>query len=697
MVDRVAPVKHGSWTPAEVDLVEARMGQLVPGYRLCDYDAVTAWLVSCSVEGESRPSQLRRVLNEDPFRKVENEDGSWTSVVDGVPEAWFWLMFHRMLAPFRVPNPLTEIKWWCWVEMGRGRRAAANWWGGQSTMKSSFFGEFAYVQAAVWGRMAIGYVAGPWKNAMDDKVWGSALRDFAQEVEVHNPEVLAELGISVTQTAEYFRMKAGTMGQAEYKAVALAQAATVQGRKANQHGDGRRGITLLIVDEAIENSNIMALKGWRNLRSNVNAYFLTGCNPDPTLVMQPNVKAFCEPIARSPSQMRSARDFAWRTRIGWTFRLAWDNCPNKLLGRTEYVFMLNQGMMDAGESDEADARAGQFLAWGFGEGSSGAITDRARQVAGGVFDTFTWVSREHTVLCLDPAHGGRDPAVVTELASGKVSREVDRGTSRVIAGVRQEEVQVHRDYVADDRFFNDLQRLVDGGFTTSDAAEGIRVYAARMDNLVGSNYKLALDFAVLAFERGVPASHLTFDSSQRADFFGPMTQLIGANNLLWYYEGTRKLSAYPDWEIWPPETRSRSGHVFPILWKDRHSETMTALSIELANLAHSGYVVGGENIERGLDEMGTRPVVKRGARMDLVSKAEMKKSIAAGGLGLPSPAFAETLVMGAHLLIHHMGAINLGEKTELRVSEGGSTAGLPEGIFLGGGRPGIRGEVQRMR
>lgn len=675
----LAPAPHASWSDAQKQKVEESLRKVVPDYKITDYKRVHTFIKS---QGLETLLQIRDYIRSDPYMR---EDGVVVKELEGIPEAWLWSYWCRILMPEYTPNPLDEIKWWAWVEYGRGQQKCHNWWGGQSTIKSGFMAKFILTHMLTWGKYTIGYVAGPYKNATDDKVWKELTKDaFGKAAEAVNAlsEPYEDSGKKpAIATNEYFRINCIGIGEAEVKFVSLRENAAVRGKKALTKRK-REGISILAMDEGIENESLQAISGWSNFSNNMNSYFLTGCNPNPLQVKQPGVYPLAEPVdGRHETDMSREDDWAWRTRYGWVFRLGWlsdvgiGNIPNLVLGKDYYPFMMNQRNIDVISEWESHMQAAEMEAWGFDGSGSDRLTDTARQRMGGVFDNFRWHTREKRWISLDPAHGGKDPCVITQFQSGIVYRETMENMQQVIVVEKQKILPSKRDFRASKEMWEDVDRLVKSGYMEPEAREEFKKFSNKQEGKVTTNAQVVLGVMMEMMNNQIPKDHLVTDGSQRPDFMNMLYMLLGRQNIKYHYEGTRKVSEeLPNWRVYP--FRKKEGLNEPLLWKDKCMRSMSAMSMEFCEAGlHDGRVLGAENMKKGLSELHTRPLeMSRGSKIDLISKGKLTKSRASGGLGLPSPAYAETLAMGWHFGVHYLNALNLGDDEDKMLATGGSSA-----------------------
>jgi hypothetical protein len=609
---------------------------------------------------DSHPIVLvRNLLREDKTRQFPE-----------IPEAWWWIFFWRLLYNFHYePDPWFEVKWWLWLEM-RGQRSALNFAGCQNSGKSAFGAWFPLVQLIVWDKDCKAYLSGPYKTHTDDKLWGELEKEYS---------ILQSVGVPLKQLfdVEVIRKKCEftietQKGAGLIKFIASQEAASVVGSKTKDHSDtsGRKGISLFMVDEYVENTNTDMERGFGNFRSNYNSLLILACNPNPMTALHPNVVSFIDPIDRKRGEMRKDRDFRWRTRKGLVARFDWNNCPNRVLDKNRWPYLMNEIRRSSQTMESDDVRAGQLDAWPFGSDGANSLTDAQRQIAAGVFSEFYFENAPHLrILSVDPAFGGDDPAVYTILDVAQVNAGGQIRTRFV--GVEQGYIEgIDSNFIADAPFCRKVAEII-----SYREAKGDRDMKFLREIVVGSNVgpmaQGAVEAAHLCIVKRVPFDCFTFDASQRADCYDWIVKVFGHQNLVWWYEGSRRLITEEgeDWFRWPFRTRDekQAGTRYE-KWSDYCGRVITMIWAFACEVINNGYVINGSAIQKSLDELGAREVAATASgKVDVWSKEDIKRGTFQGKKipKMKSPAWAETLAMAIYFAVRFKNAIELGELPEL--------------------------------
>lgn len=681
MATYTLPYKHILGTFEEGNLTES-MQAVMPGFRLYNESLI----FNKAMEG-----RLRKVTGSDEvhiaplIRELLRKD--LCHRIPEIPEPWFWIAFSRLLWNFELmPDPYYEVKWWHWNE-SRGKMQCVNQWGCQNSGKSYFNGRFPAVQLVVWDADCNGFISGPYKIHTADKTWKEVDKAISQ-LQSRGINTEEAFSVKITKTANEV-IAHGKSGSGFVKFVASQDASSIQGGKSDKHTEnGRIGISLLEVDEFIENPNTDLDAAFGNFRSNFNSYTLFSCNPKPEKISAPSLASFSEPIGVQKRNLRKTKDFRWKTRKGLVVRFSWLNNPNKILGRTEFTHLLEEKRAAVQALEDDHIRAAQLDAWGFGAEGANTLTDAARQHAAGVFEKdFFYEKQPHLqILAIDPAFGGEDPAVFTHL---KVATVVHGGEPRTrFVGAEQGTISgIDRDFIADADFIRKVERIIryrhEKGDTNTEWLQDMRA-----GSQVGAMAQGAVEGATLAIEKGIPFDCVTFDASQRADCADWMFKVFGRKQFVWYYEGSRRLieEEGKDWFRWPYRTKdNKRGESDYEKWSDYCSRTITMIWAFGCELINQGFLIEGDTVQRGLNELGAREVaVSQGGKMDIWSKTDIKRGMFQGKKipKMASPAWGETLAMALYFGTRFKHAINLGDMPELSMHRGAAQTDYDEWLDL---------------
>ncbi len=536
--------------------------------------------------------------------------------------------------------------------------------------KSMFGATFPLIQLIVWDRDCKSYLSGPYKSHTDDKVWAE-LQTQHSILKNHGIPVREAFGIEIVENRNEYYVETDK-GKGIIKFVASQEAASVVGSKTKDHSDtsGRKGISLFMVDEYVENVNTEMERGFGNFRSNYNSLLVLACNPDPMRALHPNVVSFIDPIDRKRSEMKKDRDFRWRTRKGIVVRFDWNNCPNRIVGKNRWPYLMNEQRRSKQEMESDDVRAGQLDAWPFGSEGANSLTDTSRQTAAGVFSDFHYENSPHMRLfSLDPAFGGDDPAVYTilEVAKTNISgRIMDR-----FVGFEQGYIHgIDSDFVADPKFCEKVAEII--AYRESKGDRDMKfLREIRPGSQVGPMAQGAVEAAHLCIVKGIPFDCFTFDASQRADCYDWIVKVFGHQNLVWWYEGSRRLITEEgeDWFRWPFRTRDDRQHGSRHeKWSDYCGRVITMIWAFACELINNGYLANGDAVRKSLTELGAREVASTSTgKVDVWSKEDIKRGTFQGRKipKMKSPAWGETLAMGLYFGARFKHAVQLGEMPEL--------------------------------
>lgn len=536
--------------------------------------------------------------------------------------------------------------------------------------KSMFGATFPLIQLIVWDRDCKSYLSGPYKSHTDDKVWAE-LQTQHSILKNHGIPVREAFGIEIVENRNEYYVETDK-GKGIIKFVASQEAASVVGSKTKDHSDtsGRKGISLFMVDEYVENVNTEMERGFGNFRSNYNSLLILACNPDPMRALHPNVVSFIDPIDRKRSEMKKDRDFRWRTRKGIVVRFDWNNCPNRIVGKNRWPYLMNEQRRSKQEMESDDVRAGQLDAWPFGSEGANSLTDTSRQTAAGVFSDFHYENSPHMRLfSLDPAFGGDDPAVYTILEVARTSisgRIMDR-----FVGFEQGYIHgIDSDFVADAKFCEKVAEII--AYRESKGDRDMKFLREIIPgSQVGPMAQGAVEAAHLCIVKGIPFDCFTFDASQRADCYDWIVKVFGHQNLVWWYEGSRRLITEEgdDWFRWPFRTRDDRQHGSRHeKWSDYCGRVITMIWAFACELINNGYLANGDAVRKSLTELGAREVASTSTgKVDVWSKEDIKRGTFQGRKipKMKSPAWGETLAMGLYFGARFKHAVQLGDMPEL--------------------------------
>lgn len=596
----------------------------------------------------------------------------------GVPFIWWYLKFEKDLLGGKViQDPWSEVKWWLWNEM-RGKGETLTMHGCQNSAKTAWMGRFGTVQLTIWDQLAKIYVTGPYKKHGEDKVWNELKPKIeGLKAAVRDSWFIKHLNlqfIAQTETCSVFNRETGGKGDATF--VALENASAIQGKKADIHDtSGMIGVTCLMVDEFIENPNLELKQGEGNIASNHNFFGILACNPKPELVQHPAVLPFSAPV--DIMNHRREEHVRWRTAYGICARFGWLNCPNRILadefGRgTVWPYLLDASRIKRAKNKGSDTIDSQIDAWGFGSGVRGApLTEAQIRTAGTYNEPAAWQTRDGKLMVIDCAYGGEDPATATILEYGEAilrNSQNEPVHKFVFSGVSQQIIPVDSDFHASEEWLFEMRERFaysGGDFGYTAASKPIQ-----SGDRLGGEWDLAGKVLQLAIDNDVPASHITFDSSQRGDSTNTMLNALGRTNIRWYYEGSRpikreeELSDAPGWFLWPYqyETVGKPGEELqePRKWSTYCSQTSSMVWFFSCNMIKAGYLINGGHVDKGLKELCSRPVVtgRHGqgeGRRDVLGKDKLKE------MGLKSPTYGEGLAMGIYFGTRFLGAVPLDE------------------------------------
>lgn len=516
--------------------------------------------------------------------------------------------------------------------------------------KSAFMGRFAIVQMVAWTGDAVVYATGPKKLHSEDKSWTDTVETWAHYLRKHTNLFTASLGIKI-HVGKHLVTISDESGTATAKFVSAEDSSTIRGKKSHSHdASGLRGITLVLVDEFVENPHL-DLKGInQNSSSNYNYFQIMGCNPNPELVQHPNLRDFSFP--HLVANLDRTRNFRWETPYGLCVRFAWQNCPNNVIGRTRWPYLLDTIRVERQRLKGSVAIDAEVDAWGFGSGARGAPLDEARIKMAGTYEEPMWNGPTTRIAVFDCAFGGQDPATAFIAECGPSffkDRNGDRYERETISAIGQIIIPVQQEFEVTAEWLEEMDDLM--RWTGGKWPEAVNRRGVVIGDKLNGNYSMAYGALKVLREYSVKPEHCTFDSSQRGDCTAIMLDFLGRKNVRWFYEGNRKITDEEQmtagWPKYPFEyvadENERSGKRL-VQWSERCSAVISAIWFQACELISRGHLSSGGNCKQGLLELCSRPITKRKntaeGKTDVVSKDELKK------MGMASPTYAETLAIG---------------------------------------------------
>ncbi len=652
-------------TQTEEDLLNEEMQRMAPGFRMFyEPEFNDALRLAAQTLGKeeklwipntknvSGPLLTRRVLTD------TKREGY------GVPFAWWWIYFELQVLRGIDSDPWSEVKWWLYEEL-RGKGKTLTMHGCQNSSKSAWMGRFTIVQLIAWTRDAIFYITGPKKTHSDDKGWKS-VTDWAEHLRKNSTLFLASLGVSVSVTKTEVKIS-DHRGTGTAKFISAEESSAVRGKKAQTHDkSGLIGIMCVIVDEFIENAGLDLRKINNNASSNYNYFQLMACNPDPDLVCHPSIRQFSFP--KLQINLDRKRDFRWVTDYGLCVRFAWANCPNNIIGRTRWGYLLDTIRMERASEKGVTAVAAEVEAWAFGSGAKGSPLDESQIRLAGTFSIPTWTGPTTRFCVFDCAFGGKDPATAFIGEAGMAMIQAHDGTAvekMVISAIDQIILPVEQGFDVTQEWLDEMDELL--AYTGGKWPDATKITGVHPGDVLTGAHSMGHQAIKAMRDYEIPPGNATFDSSQRGDCVSIMLSFLGEANVKWFYEGSRSIKDEEQitggWNIFPLqfERNSSDPEALPVprQWSSVVTSTISAVWFFACEMIKKGYLVSGANCQRGLDELCARPVVKRrGAaegKKDVLSKDELKK------MGQPSPSYAETLALAFTFAVRFLGIIKLDE------------------------------------
>lgn len=531
--------------------------------------------------------------------------------------------------------------------------------------KTSWMGRFAIVQMIAWVGEAVVYATGPKKLHSEDKSWADSVEMWAKYLQRSKSIFVQSLDIRI-HVGKHLVEISDEHGTARAKFVSAEDSSTIRGKKSHTHdSSGLRGITLVLVDEFVENPHL-DLKGInQNSSSNFNFFMVLGCNPNPELVSHPNLRDFSFPDTVSNLDRTSA--FRWTTPYGLCVRFAWANSPNNIVGWTRWPYLTDAVRVERQRSKGATAIDAEIDAWGFGSGARGAPLDEARIKLAGTYEEPMWEGSTTRIAVFDCAFGGQDPATAFIAECGPSffkDRNGGRFTRQTIAAIDQVIIPVSQEFVVTDEWLDEMDELL--AWTGGSWPEAVKARGLQPGDKLNGNYSMAYGAMRVLRDYSIKAEHCTFDSSQRGDCTSIMLDFLGRKNIRWFYDGSRRIqdeeqltNGWPKYPIEYVADESAPGGRRAVQWSERCSAVISAIWFQACELISRGHLSNGEMCKKGLAELCARPVTKRKnakeGKIDVISKDEMKK------MGMASPTYAETLAIGIMLAARILKLIRIDE------------------------------------
>lgn len=633
----------------EIELINEDAQKLVQGFRMFDIeefgDAVRAAYEANAHRKEIQDARGKPVM----AKLVRYVVTSPKREGYGVPFPWWWISFEHEVLKGVDNDPWSESRWWLFEEL-RGKGKVLTMWGSQNSAKSAFMGRFAIIQMVAWTGDAVVYATGPKKLHSEDKSWADTVEVWAKYLQNHKNMFIAALGIKI-QVGKHLVTISDESGSAIAKFVSSEDSSTIRGKKSHSHDtSGLRGITLVLVDEFVENPHLDLSGINQNSSSNYNYFQIMGCNPNPELVQHPNLRDFSFP--NKVANLDRTRNFRWETKYGLCVRYAWQNSPNNVIGRTRWPYLLDEIRVERQREKGATAIDAEIDAWGFGSGARGAPLDEARIKLAGTYEEPMWNGPTTRIAVFDCAFGGQDPATAFIAECGPSffkDRSGGRFTRETIAAIDQIVIPVQQEFEVTADWLDEMEELMT--WTGGKWPEAVSRRGVQVGDKLNGNYSMAYGALKTLRDYSVRPEHCTFDSSQRGDCTSIMLDFLGRKNIRWFYEGNRKLVDEEEmtrgWAKYPYEyvaDESSGSGKRAVQWSERCTAVISAIWFQACELISRGHLSNGDHCKKGLLELCSRPVTKRRnateGKIDVISKDELKK------MGMASPTYAETLAIG---------------------------------------------------
>ena len=444
----------------EIELINEDAQKLVQGFRMFDIeefgDAVRAAYEANAHRKEIQDARGKPVM----AKLVRYVVTSPKREGYGVPFPWWWISFEHEVLKGVDNDPWSESRWWLFEEL-RGKGKVLTMWGGQNSAKSAFMGRFAIIQMVAWTGDAVVYATGPKKLHSEDKSWADTVEVWAKYLQNHKNMFIAALGIKI-QVGKHLVTISDESGSAIAKFVSSEDSSTIRGKKSHSHDtSGLRGITLVLVDEFVENPHLDLSGINQNSSSNYNYFQIMGCNPNPELVQHPNLRDFSFP--NKVANLDRTRNFRWETKYGLCVRYAWQNSPNNVIGRTRWPYLLDEIRVERQREKGATAIDAEIDAWGFGSGARGAPLDEARIKLAGTYEEPMWNGPTTRIAVFDCAFGGQDPATAFIAECGPSffkDRSGGRFTRETIAAIDQIVIPVQQEFEVTADWLDEMEELM---------------------------------------------------------------------------------------------------------------------------------------------------------------------------------------------------------------------------------------------
>jgi hypothetical protein len=558
----------------------------------------------------------------------------------GIPAAWWWITLAAELVPEHELHPWFEVGWWAF-EKSRGKRETNTLWGSASTGKTQFFTSLALVNLVVWEPGdAFVFITGPWMNSSDDKIWGNIYSQCARWKD-SPPRCFREIGttVSVTDTECEFR-GSGSGFASTVKFVSLRNAAAIQGQKQRVGSTGaKRGVLLVLSDELVKNPvacrQLAVAEG--NVVSVANFHGVVAFNPLPQEVQHADALDWSAPTEVGVNALSPDTAFTWRTMRGTLYRFGWDNGPNRHSLRPIFPFLINEEQRAAQIARGRENEAGMVAAWGWGESSNGSAMTHADTQKPHLQKTPLWNRPPVRVLFVDPALGGNDPMVGTVIEFGQTI--IDGKPRHVISGVEQFRIPVTRRHTLTQADWDDFVRI-------SKKYGGRPLEQLPVGSEIDSKWHMTLGALRSAERLQIPAGHVSFDASQRADVFQPMAAAFG--RVPWFYEGSRRLTDDEGvWPHWPPHFIPETAQMKR--WSDEYGKIISVAWRFTERLVAAEKIYGLAAMTRGLNEMLGRPWIcsTSTGKKDVLGKEKLGHS----------PCYGETLALSIYFAVRFCGAL----------------------------------------
>jgi hypothetical protein len=558
-----------------------------------------------------------------------------------VPAAWWWIYACLLILPHLETHPWFEVLWWTHEDM-RGKGETATIWGSASCGKTEIFAAIVVTNMVVWHGDCHAYVASPYKNAGEDKIWGAVAKHFEMWQE-RPPSWGAPLGLTFKLVKDLATVTDADLRTSNAAFVSLQTTAPVQGKKRGRiPGErfiDRKGVILLIGDELVINPAVCAkfMEGESNLVSNTNFMGWNAMNPLPQQVLHLNAADLSTPIDVAFETLNEHTDFTWKTKLGRLVRLCMENSPNRFHVEPVFDFLINQRQAERATKRGESAYQAQVAAWGFagGLGNGGPlsldhINSEEHQTPP------VWLTEQRRWLYVDLAFGGHDPAGYSVFEAGGAL--VAGNPTETVAVIGCEKLAVQRVWKPSQSDIDEFNRLAKsrGGKAPADLKANVEVSA---------NYHMTFQVLRTAAKYNIPRGRVSFDSSLRPDVTMMMVAALGT--VPWFYSGTRPLKEEQvGWPVWPPVAKEEGRDM--VLWSDRHTEPISAMWRFAEHLIARGHVRGLSRCRKGLMQLISRMwVVKTGGRSDVAAKKTLKVS----------PWEGETLAAGLMFGVRFCGAL----------------------------------------